>query len=255
MEPDAMSTPSLTPDGHMLWPPRDWAESLCMRLADGTWLVQAPISSLGKPRIYLLPNAEMKDRYLFWAVGLIHLRIIVRAKYYAVLLVTASMPLWSMIPLLRGPFALFWLFLILFWPMYLIWHQQLFLWLESQSLNPPEGWRRPEALIRSGVEWEALYQSNGVGVERLLWLAGCGVVALVAVQATARYLNICQGIDILDPLVMDMTARDRRWFARDCDSAGMLFVFAILWIASTVFARRQDRRRWRSGGAVLRPTG
>jgi hypothetical protein len=34
-----MTTPSLTPDGHMRWPPRDWLESLCVEQPDGTWLV------------------------------------------------------------------------------------------------------------------------------------------------------------------------------------------------------------------------
>ena len=97
-----MTAPSLTPDGYMCWPPRDWLESLCVPQPDGTWLVQTPPLRSQEPRLYLLPDQHRKDSYVTQATRLI---------WVEVALLHWSAPVTS--------FPLFWLLLPFPWSMIL----------------------------------------------------------------------------------------------------------------------------------------
>ncbi len=225
-EPDRMTTPSLTPEGDMRWPPRDWVESLCAPQPDGTWLVQAPIWLADKPLLYLLPGQAAKDRFKQLALGLVWLRIAI--SYWLAIPLLFLLSVWG--PLLQAVFAdprpfllsgRFCLFVIV--PLglvYLLWLRHLFTWLSDVAVTPPPGWKRPDLVVRRAEEWQALHLANGWRVQRVLFIASFGITVAVVMVAASAYLNVCQDVGILDQLVLGWDARQLAGVREACPYSG-----------------------------------
>lgn len=244
-----MTAPTLTADGFMHWPPRDWVESLCTPLPDGTWLVQAPLAGGEKPLLYILRDTATKDQFLFRAVGLIRLRTAWRAV--ATLRPHANMFIIFMaIPLARPALYAVLLFLVLGGLAHLVWLNYVFRWLGERALQPPPGSKRPATLVRTAEEWEALYLSNGLRAERLAGLLGIAAAASVIILAVLSHLTICQGVGVLDPLYEGMAGWERRWLETRCDVDGLTILAGIGSIAYAVFLMRFSARQRRKGRAV-----
>lgn len=244
-----MTTLSLTSDGLMRWPPRDWLESLCVEQADGTWLVQAPLSTGEDPLLYLLPDAAAKDRFLKQAPGLIWLRV---ALSHWIPPLSLFPPLWSV---LFFPVAGDFLGLLVMLPaaafgaaatgVHFLSQRRLFTGLADAAVTPPAGWKRPDMLVRRWEEWQGLYLSLGAPGQRVLGRGMAWITAGVIAAAGVTYLNLCQGIGVLDQVFLDWDPRDLPRVAARCGvfgGWGMPLLFAIA-LSSLAWHRRSERRR------------
>lgn len=248
-----MTTPSLSSDGYMRWPPRAWAESLCTPLPDGTWLVQAPIAWIHEPQLYLLPDTETKERYLTWATASIWRSVLLRSlsplvsvlpvclglvNVFASHEVSATVSLISLLPFLLWGLA------------YAVTYDRLLGLLPARASQPLEAWQRQGILARSAAEWEALYLSNGLRVARIAWLISIGSVATWAVLRTVAQLDLCNAAGILDGTVLELEPLRQPDKVYPC---GWLWSWSLglgpAGFAFVVFAYLHTQRRQRAGRA------
>ena len=263
-----MTTPSLTPDGYMRWPPRAWAESLCTPLPDGTWLIQAPIAVAEKPLLYILPDAKAKEHYLARATRLIWIRAATRALSQPYLAACAVWifflnahflaPLWAL-RVAMGMLAIVPLGVLARFTA----ERSVFSWLSEHSIQPPAGWKRPPILIRTVEEWEGLYLSIGRRIDQLAHAIVLGAATYLILWAAAIYLSVCWGISSLDGAVPSLSGWRKEAYATGCNadsgwiaSAGLsanLWVILLLVVALgfTILTFRAAERRRRAGRAVL----
>jgi hypothetical protein len=247
-----MSSPTLTPDGRMSWRPRDWLESLCVEQPDGTWLIQAPLSAGEDPLLYLLPDAAAKDRFVKQATGLVWQRVAL--KHWTAPL-SIFLPIWM--PLVGtvtsgylGPLVLLAGLAIIGVAVgvHVLRERLLFTWLAEASVKPPDGWKRPEVLVRRWEEWEGLYLSLGLpgqwGIGRVMaW-----ITVMLSAVAAAFYLNLCQGIGILDLLIHDRDVYGAREVLPRCDAVSGGFVpFGVAVALAAVYWNGRLDRRQRAG--------
>lgn len=250
-----MTTPRLTSDGYMHWPPRDWIESLCARQPDRTWLVQAPLSAGETPLLYLLPDAAVKDRYIRLATVLVWFRVAFRS--WLTPLVFVQMILGLLVPLgfLSGigiPLALLVAFAVIGLGSALSLHV-LFRWLGNVRVHPQPGWTRPDILIRSSEEWEGLYLANGLRTERRVTRSLVALTVGALILAVAGYLNLCHGIGILDQAFIGMAVWDREAYVLRCSEApAWTVMLSAATVGLIIMHVRVDRMR-RAGRARATP--
>jgi hypothetical protein len=247
-----MTTPNLPPDGHLRRAPRDWLESLCERQPDGTWLVQAPLSRGWGPLLYLLPDAAARDQFLKRASGLIWLRVALNHWLGPLVVV---LPVWSMLFFFVSIEFVLLNFMLLamggaVFGAHFLREQSLFTWLAKAAVTRPAGWKRPDVVVRRWEEWQGLYLSLALPGLRVLNRGVFWTTAGVIAAAAVAYLNLCQGIGILDQLFLDWGPRDRPGVARRCGVFGGWGMLAAFLLALAILANlRWDDRRQRAGAA------
>lgn len=262
-----MTTPSLTSDGYMHWPPRAWAESLCTPLPDGTWLIQAPIAISEKPLLYILPDAKAMEHYLARATRLIWIRAAIRALFH---------------PYMAA--AIFWIFFISANFLAPLWalrvamgmlaigplgelarrtaERSVFAWLSEHSIQPHAGLKRPPILIRTVEEWEGLYLSIGRRIDQLANIIVLGAATSLILWAAAIYMSVCRGISSLDGAVPSLAGWRSEAYAAGCSAdsgwiasanlSANLWVILLLVVAlgfMILTFRTAERRRY-AGRAV-----
>jgi hypothetical protein len=249
-----MTTPSLTPDGHMRWAPRDWLESLCVEQPDGTWLVQAPIWGRQEPLLYLLPDEAAKQEFLRLASRLVWLRIaflhwpgwpvLLLASLWGLLLGSAFNDPLTVPPFIPDPVLTA---CALFGLLYLLWQRSLFTWLGGAAVTQAAGWKRSEMVVRRAEEWDALHLSNGWSVQHVLARGAFGITLAILMFVAAIYPASCHGIDILDPLVLDM---DEQQLARlRCQVSGWYILVGLGAGLAVMGLQIMVERRRRAGRA------
>lgn len=249
-----MTTPSLTPDGHMHWSPHNWTEGLCHPQADGSWLVQAPIWGKEAPLLYVLPDAAAKEGFLTRSGLLIRMRVIISATVPVSGLLLAGI---AMVPLAAGSGAAVAFILLLgLVPLLLrlahyVCERRLFGWLAERAVHPPTAWQCPPILIRTAEEWGGLYLSNGWGLACVIDRVGVGVgvAGMAIVLTSSAYLNLCHGFGVLDGLFLGTLPRESGLF---CGESGPpLGLVSLMLLVFECWSLQRIGRRRRAGGAVL----